>query len=197
MRCLVVIAHPARDSLCHALAGSVIRELTEAGHEVEIEDLYLKEFSPSLTVAERQSYYRPAFDSAAVQSQVGRLLRAEALVLVFPTWWFGFPAILKGWFDRVWGPGVAYDHARNLGSITPRLHGLRYALAVTSLGSAWWVDRLVMRQPLKRILATALLGACAPACKFEMLSLYKAENVAASKLDAFRLRLRRALAKWS
>src|ERR1035437_8523722 len=163
MKCLVVIAHPVSDSLCHAMARSAITALTDAGHEVLIEDLYQTEFSPLLTIAERQSYYRSSFDSAAVQSQVERLLSAEALVLVFPTWWFGFPAILKGWFDRVWAPGIAYDHASDLGPIKPRLHKLRSALAVTSLGSPWWVDRLVMWQPLKRALKIALLGTCAPA----------------------------------
>jgi putative NADPH-quinone reductase len=147
MKCLVVIAHPVTDSLCHALAQSAIQALSEAGHTVEIEDLYATEFPPALTSAERLSYYTPSFDAAAVQAQIGRLLAADALVLVFPTWWFGFPAILKGWFDRVWAPGVAYDHASDLGPIRPRLHKLRHALAITSLGSPWWVDRLLLRQP--------------------------------------------------
>jgi len=197
MKCLVVIAHPDSDSLCHAMASAAIAKLIEAGHEVQIEDLYKTDFSPSLTVAERQSYYRSSFDSAAVQSQVERLLSAEALVLVFPTWWFGFPAVLKGWFDRVWVPGIAYDHADNLGPIKPRLRNLRRALAVTSLGSPWWVDRLVMWQPLKRILSTALFGTCAPACRFEMLSLYKAENIAATKVQSFSSRIQKVLVKWS
>lgn len=196
MKCLVVIAHPDRDSLCHAIAGSAVRELSEAGHEVQLEDLYQNGFSSALTLAERQSYYRPAFDCAAVHSEVERLQRAEALVLVFPTWWFGFPAILKGWFDRVWAPGVAYDHANDLGPIKPRLPELRHALAITSLGSPWWVDRLVMRQPVKRILATALLGTCAPACKFEMLSLYQAERLGAAEFEVFCRRVRKALVKW-
>ena len=197
MKCLVVIAHPDRDSLCHVLAGSAISELSEAGHEVEVEDLYQSGFPPSLTAAERQSYYGPAFDASAVQGEIERLLGSEALVLVFPTWWFGFPAILKGWFDRVWAPGVAYDHASDLGPIKPRLHGLRHALAVTSLGSPWWVDRLIMWQPVKRILATALLGTCAPACKFEMLSLYKAERLTSTEVQAFCLRISKVCVRWS
>jgi len=125
------------------------------------------------------------------------LLSAEALVLVFPTWWFGFPAILKGWFDRVWAPGIAYDHASDLGPIKPRLRCLRRALAVTSLGAPWWVDRLVMWQPIKRILSTALIGTCAPDCRFEMLSLYKAEKLASAEVGAFCARIRKRLLKWS
>jgi len=196
MKCLVVIAHPVADSLCHTLANTVIAALKEAGHEVEIEDLYASAFSPVLTTAERQSYYGPSFDAAAVKSEVERLLSAEALVLVFPTWWFGFPAALKGWFDRVWAPGVAYDHASDLGPIKPRLDRLGRVLAVTSLGAPWWVDRLVMWQPVKRILSTALIGTCAPQCRFEMLSLYKAEKLATTEVEAFSARIQKLLRKW-
>lgn len=196
MKCLVVIAHPVTDSLCYTLATTAIAALKEAGHEVEIEDLYASSFSPALTTAERQSYYGPLFDSTAVQSQIERLLSTEALVLVFPTWWFGFPAVLKGWFDRVWAPGVAYDHASDLGQIRPLLDHLGRVLAVTSLGAPWWVDRLVMWQPVKRILSTALIGTCAPRCRFEMLSIYKAEKLATTEVEAFSARIRKRLLAW-
>jgi NAD(P)H dehydrogenase (quinone) len=196
MKCLVVIAHPVEDSLCHTLAQSAIDALRTSGHDVEIEDLYASEFSPALTVEERRSYYGPAFDAAAVQGRIDRLLAAEALVLVFPTWWFGFPAILKGWFDRVWAPGTAYDHASDLGPIRPRLHGLRRAIAITTLGSPWWVDRFILRQPVRRVLKTALLGTCAPACRFEMLTFYEAERLAPTRVRQLCARLERALSRW-
>lgn len=179
------------------MAQAAIVALTARGHEVQVEDLHLSGFSPTITASERRSYYSPMFDSAAVRDPIDRLLAAEALVLVFPTWWFGFPAILKGWFDRVWAPGIAYDHATDLGPIKPRLHNLRRALAVTSLGSPWWVDRLVLRQPVKRVLKTALLGTCAPACRFEMLSLYKAERLTQAQAKSFCSRIERALSRWS
>lgn len=197
MKCLVVIAHPVSDSLCHAMTRSVIAALTERGHEVFIEDLHGSGFSPVLTTRERQSYYGSKFESAAVQAQIDRLLSADALVLVFPTWWFGFPAILKGWFDRVWAPGIAYDHATNLGPIKPRLQNLRRSLAVTSLGSPWWVDRWVLRQPVKRVLKTALFGTCAPNCRFEMLSFYKAERLTQAQVQAFCSRIERTLSGWA
>ncbi|UCV08719.1 NAD(P)H-dependent oxidoreductase [Dechloromonas denitrificans] len=197
MNTLVVIAHPLSNSLTQALAQVAIKSLTAAGHEVVVENLYDVGFSPVLTEAERQSYYRLPFDASAIAGQVERLLAAEALVLVFPTWWFGFPAILKGWFDRVWGPGVAYDHASDLGPIRPRLLNLKHALAITSLGSPWWVDRLLMWQPVRRILKTALLGTCAPACRFRMLSLYQAEKLDSAQVRRFSSRIERALVRWS
>lgn len=197
MKCLVVIAHPSTDSLCHAMARATIATLKAGGHEVQVEDLYGSGFSPTLTVNERQSYYSPTFDSAAVQDEIDRLLSAEALVLVFPTWWFGFPAVLKGWFDRVWAPGIAYDHATDLGAIKPRLHNLRSALAITSLGSPWWVDRMILWQPVKRVLKTALLGTCAPRCRLEMLSLYKAESLTPVDVHTFCSRIERSIGKWT
>lgn len=196
MKCLLVTAHPLADSLCASLAKQAAATLSEAGHEVVVEDLYAQEFPAALTVPERRSYYAGHYDAQAVPDQVARLLETEALVLVFPTWWFGFPAILKGWFDRVWGPGIAYDHADDLGSIKPRLHKLRRVLAVTTLGSPWWVDWLVLRRPVRRVLKTAILGTCAPACRFEMLSLYQAEKPAPEAVARFGERLERTLARW-
>lgn len=196
MKCLVVIAHPLHESLCHALAERAIGALRAAGHEVVVEDLCAG-FDPRLSAAERGSYYAPRHDAAAVREEAARLLAAEGLVLCFPTWWFGFPAVLKGWFDRVWAPGVAYDHASDLGPIRPRLTGLRHALAVTSLGAPWWVDRLVLRQPVQRVLKTAILGTCAPACRLRMLSLHGAERLEAARVERFAARVEGALRRWS
>lgn len=196
MKCLVVIAHPLQKSLCNSLAAKAIETLRAAGHEVLIEDLYSNDFAASLTVAERASYYSQSYDSIAVRSEMDRLLSADALVLCFPTWWFSFPAILKGWFDRVWAPGIAYDHATDLGPIQPRLHRLQKVLVVTSLGAPWWVDWLVMRQPVKRVLKTAILGTCAPNCRLEMLPIYKSERLSDAQVRRFSMKIERTLSKW-
>lgn len=196
MNCLVVAAHPLPESLCMALTQRVVNQLKAAGHTVVLEDLCADNFDPCLSSAERVSYYSSAYDAAQVAGQVERLLAAEGLVLLFPTWWFGFPAVLKGWFDRVWAPGIACDHARNFGPIKPRLKHLKRVLVVTTLGAPWWVDRLIMRQPVKKVLKIALLSTCAPRCKFEMLSLYKAENLPPARVERFRARVEERLARW-
>ena len=196
MKCLVVVAHPLGDSLCRCLADRAVETLTAAGHQVETEDLCGSGFAAALTATERRSYYGECFDAAAVQPQAERLLAAEGIVLCFPTWWFGFPAVLKGWFDRVWAPGIAYDHASDLGAIRPRLTGLRRMLALTTLGSPWWADRLLLRQPVKRVLRTAIVGTCAPACRFDMLSLYRAERLEAAQVARFSTKVAKALADW-
>jgi NAD(P)H dehydrogenase (quinone) len=196
VKCLVVVAHPDKGSLCHALAVHAVNTLHAAGHEVIIEDLYHQQFAPALSLIERQSYYAQAFDTGQLIEEIARLTAAEALVLVFPTWWFGLPAMLKGWFDRVWAPGTAYDHAVDLGAIRPRLNKLRVAVAITTLGSPWWVDRFLMWQPIKRQLKVAVLGTCAPACKFQMLSLYQSEKISASVFEKFCGRIETVLGRW-
>ncbi len=196
MKCLIVTTHPLNDSLCKLLGKHVENKLTQIGHEVTIEDLYAENFEPALTVSERESYYGGSYDSSNIAEQVGRLQNAEALVLLFPTWWFGFPAMLKGWIDRVWGPGIAFDHASDLGSIKPRLNNLRKVLVVTTLGSPWWVDRLVMWQPVKRIMKLALLGACTKKSKLQFLSLYDSEKLNEQRIAGFKNKIEKALVTW-
>lgn len=197
MKSLVVIAHPSKESLCRTAAARAIETLQAAGHEVIVEDLYGNGFAPALTEEERASYYRQKkYEGASVTAEIERLQTAEGLVLCFPTWWFGFPAILKGWFDRVWAPGAAFDHADDLGPIKPRLKNLRKVLAVTSLGAPWWVDRIVIRQPVKRVLKRAILGACAPAAELKVLSLYRAERLEPEEVRRFEKKIERALAGW-
>lgn len=196
MRCLIVKAHPLADSLCSSISRRITDHLRSVGHEVTVEDLYVEKFEAAMTADERSSYYDGPYLTKSVQLQVDHLLFADAIVLVFPTWWFGFPAILKGWFDRVWGPGVAYDHASDYGPIQPRLNNLRRMLVVTSLGAPWWVDCIVLRQPLKRILNTAIIRTCAPNCRFQMLSLYKSESLTPIQVDKFWSRVKRTLSRW-
>ena len=196
MKCLIVTTHPLNDSLCKLLAKDVVSKLKQMGHDVTIEDLYAEKFEPALTAVERESYYGDSYESSNVAAQVSRLQEAEALVLLFPTWWFGFPAMLKGWFDRVWGPGIAYDHASDLGPIKPRLDNLIKVLVVTTLGSPWWVDRLIMWRPVKRIMKMALLGACAKKSKFQFLSLYNSEKLNEQSIAKFNRRIEKALNTW-
>ena len=196
MKCLVVTTHPLADSLCIQLTRYVVRKLEGMGHQVTVEDLYAENFEPALTTTERKSYYTHSYDSSSVKEQADRLLDAEGLVLLFPTWWFGFPAMLKGWFDRVWGPGIAYNHAPDYGTIQPRLDNLRKVLAITTLGAPWWLDRLIMRQPVKKVLKIALLGACARKSTLQYLSLYNSEKINKPVISKFQKKIEAALADW-
>ena len=152
MNCLVVLAHPLENSLCKYLAKKTIAHLESKGYQVTVKDLYSEGFNPVLTKDERESYYQSNFDNTMVQSDISQLKEAESLVLIFPTWWFSFPAILKGWFDRVWAPGYAYEHASDFGPIKQCLENLKEMKVITTLGSPWWVDFFILRKPVKKVL---------------------------------------------
>lgn len=178
----LVLAHPLGDSLNAHLAGRIAKRLGELGQSVDQLDLYAEDFAPSLTAHERAHHYVDPQPGADVLALRARLAAAEHLVIVTPTWWFSLPAILKGWFDRVWGPGFAFEQGT---PIKPRLTHLKSVLVVTTLGSPWWIDWLVMRRPVRRVLKIALVGACAPQARFEMLSLYGAEEITSERLGTF------------
>lgn len=193
MNCLVVLAHPLGGSLNRHFADAAVAELVAAGNKVTLLDLYQDEFDPRLTSAERSSYYSERFDAAGLNAQAALLREAEVLVLVFPTWWFGMPAMLKGWIDRVFSPGIAFDHGKDFGPIRPLLYKLRQIVVITTLGSPWWVDWLVMRRPVRRILKWGVFKACAPKARFAMLSFYAAEKPQPSRVMRFVGEIRRIL----
>ena len=190
MRVHLVQCHPLPDSLNAHLGESAAQMLTASGHEVDRLDLYAHGFSPVMTAAERQAYYGTPVTPPDIAPLQERLAAAEHLVLVFPTWWFSLPAMLKGWFDRVWSPGFAYDHGT---PIRPKLTEIKSVTVITTLGSPWWIDKLVMHQPVRKVLKTALIGACAPQARVTMLALHEAESVDAKRLAAFEAKIARAL----
>ncbi len=109
MRVLHLYCHPLPESFHGALRAAVGRGLARAGHEVDLLDLYAEGFDPVLGAEERRGYHDLARNRRKLESYVARLLAAEALVVQFPTWCFGPPAMLKGFFDRLFLPGVAFD----------------------------------------------------------------------------------------
>lgn len=182
-RCLLVFAHPLEESLNARLAATVETQAKAAGWEVTRRDLYAAGFDPRLTPDERAGFY--ATPPATLAAEKAELAAARVLILVFPTWWFGFPAILKGWFDRVWAPGLAYDHSPGFGPMLPRLQNLREVLVVTTMGAPAWIDWLVLRRPVRRILRLAIVKPCAPKARVSWRALYNAEAVANDRLARF------------
>ena len=189
MNILLVKAHPLKSSLCELFTEKATNCLASMGHEVTLEDLYQDQFDPLLSIEERVSYYKSPYDASEVADEIQRLKNADALVIIFPTWWFGFPAILKGWFDRVWAPTAAYDHAGDFGPIRPKLNKLKKTFIITTLGAPWWVDYFILWRPVKRTLRWAILGACARQCKLKYLSFYKCEALTQHQVDRHVLRI--------
>lgn len=195
MRIQTILAHPLPDSFAAAVQRTAARALRRAGHEVAETDLYAEGFAPALTAAERAAYFSADYDTGAVAPLVERLRWAEGLVLCFPHWWFDQPAILKGYFDRVWAPGVAFRHDRAGGRIEPLLTGLRAVAVLTSFGSPWWLAELYMRNPARRILKNGVLTACAPGARFRYLAHYDMDRSTDATRARFLARVETAMAR--
>ncbi len=133
MRVLVLYAHPVETSFQNSLHRVVVDSLRAAGHEVDDCDLYEENFSPLLTRQERLDYHDTEINRRPVEDYVRRVKEAEALVLVFPVWNFGYPAILKGFFDRVFLPGVSFA-LKDDGSVSGLLTHIRKVAAVATYG---------------------------------------------------------------
>ena len=109
MKTLVVLCHPRRNSLTGAITDAFIEELQAEGHETELADLYGEGFDPRLLEPDEPDWERTdKIYSDAVQAEMARVARNEAIVLIFPIWWWSMPAMLKGWIDRVWNKDWAY-----------------------------------------------------------------------------------------
>lgn len=144
MRALVVYCHPRPDSFTAAVRDVVTRKLTAAGAEVRLSDLYARGFQPVLTDPEWRGYLDCPKNAAAVATDVDDLRWCDTLIFVYPTWWYGLPAMLKGWLDRVLLPDVAFHmpDAQNR-NIRPGLRHISRLGIFTTCGASWLVTTLV------------------------------------------------------
>lgn len=116
MHALIVVAHHEPRSLTHSVATQIAEGLTSANpaNTREIADLYAEGFQPVFGAADFAVHHREARPPADVLAEQARIDRADALVLVFPVYWWSMPALLKGWIDRVFSNGWAFDFAGDL-----------------------------------------------------------------------------------
>ncbi|OWV68863.1 NAD(P)H dehydrogenase [Rhizobium sp. R339] len=194
MRILLVLAHPLPESFAASVARTAREALEASGHVVDLLDLYAEDFDPRLSEAERRAYFDVPYDTSAVADAVARLRSADGLVLVFPQWWFNFPAILKGFFDRVFAPGVAFTHDAAGGRIVPELTNIRLLYALTTTGSPWWLVHLYMGNPVRRLLKRGIANFCSKKLVFRMLSLHDMDRATETRRKAHLERVRKALA---
>jgi len=124
---LIVYAHEEPRSFNAAMKERAVSVLTDAGHTVEVSDLYAMDFDPvggkrDFTELADPAYFKYGKEQAVatqndtfapdVAAEQRKVLACDFLILQFPLWWFSVPAILKGWVDRVFAAGLIYDHKR-------------------------------------------------------------------------------------
>jgi len=193
MRVLMIHSHPRADSLSAALRDATRESLESAGHQVDLRDLYAEGFQPALSAEERGVYHAVTDNYIGVQDHVDSLRAADALVLVYPTWWYGMPAMLKGWFDRVWAPGVAFKLGE--GAIEPLLTNIKRIAVVTTYGSPTWllwyigrIDRKLVGRGIRRL--------CAKDCRVEWVTLTRMDHRTREECATFIGKARRHFARW-
>ncbi|WEX77674.1 NAD(P)H-dependent oxidoreductase [Sinorhizobium numidicum] len=195
MHILMVLAHPLEESFAASVARAARETLEGRGHTVDLLDLYREGFDPRLSDRERGSYFNDRYDASEVSGWIARLQAADGLIFVFPQWWFNFPAILKGFFDRVFAPGVAFDNDPAGGRIVPRLGNIKLFWALTTTGSPWWVVHLYMGNPVRRLLKRGIAALCGKGLDFRMISLHDMDRATDRKrkrhLDRVRAHLSR------
>lgn len=165
MRALVVYCHPREASFTEAVRDVVLGKLCEAGAEVRLVDLYARGFSPVLTAEEHAWYEDESINQTGIEGYVEDLQWCDTLIFVYPTWWYGLPAVLKGWLDRTLVPGIAFlmPDAENP-DIRPGLTHITRLGVFTTCGASWWLTRIV-GAPGRRTLMRGLRFLLAKRCK--------------------------------
>ena len=194
MRLLVVFCHPDPESFGAAIFRTACQALREAGHELRIIDLYAEGFDPVFTLDEKRTYLTDtAQNIAGVASHVEALQWAEGWVAIYPTWFYGLPAMLKGWLDRVWLPGVTFQVATaKKRTIRGELQNIRRFVGITTSGSPWWWLR-VIGDPGRSLLMKGLRPLYARGCRMSWLQLHDMNHATAADREAFLAQVDRSL----
>jgi len=196
MRVLVIYCHPNATSFASQLHQTVMQALRDGGHTVTDLDLYGEGFRPVMSGEERKQYEDPAQYHQTVEKYASQLAESEAIVAVYPTWWYGLPAMLKGYFDRVWAPGIAFDIGADGDFETDRLSHIRKLAVVTTYGSPWWLIRLYMGDPERKLWSRAIRKLCGKGCTMDWHAHYNMDGSGPERLERFRKKTGSAFAKW-
>ncbi|HEY4029073.1 MAG TPA: NAD(P)H-dependent oxidoreductase [Caulobacteraceae bacterium] len=193
MKVLAVSCHPLADSYCAALTRACLEVLRAGGHEVVDRNLYRDGFDPVLSAEGRARYEDTGANQAGVEAYCAELASAQGLLLIYPTWWYGMPAVIKGWLDRVWLPGVAFglDDQRRI--TTHALEHIERFMVITTYGSPWWWIRFGLGDPGRRAVLDGLRPLFSPRCRRAWLALYGMDRNTAADRERFLARVRARL----
>lgn len=181
----VIVAHPCEDSFTQALASHAVAGLRAAGHHVDVLDLYAIGFRAAMSVEERQAYHSdtPILDPM-VEEHAAILKRAHTLVFVYPTWWSGLPAVLKGWLERVLVPGVGFVFDERTDKIRPGLTNVRRLIGISTYGSPKAYVKLVNDNG-RRTVNRALRISCHPLTRTRWHAMYAIDTATAEQRRQF------------
>ena len=194
MRIQVIHCHPLEDSFNHALFRAIVATLRDNGHDVVATDLYREGFQPAMTESERRTYMGNGYDDSAIARYVETLASVEGVVFCFPHWWFSMPAMLKGYVDRVWGPGTAFVYDPTDNHLEPDLHNIRLLGVVTTFGTPWWIVRLYAGDPGRKVFRRGLQPMCARRVSTFWLAHYDMDHSSQKSRECFLEKVKARLA---
>jgi NAD(P)H dehydrogenase (quinone) len=191
MRVLVIYAHPLNESFNAALLKATLSGLQHAGHQTSLIDLNKDDFDPRLRAEERRNYHNHNFIPPDLTRYAELIRSHDAMVYVFPTWCFGVPAILKGFFDRVFRPGVAFHIDGAV--VTPLFKNIKKIGGVSTYGRS----RLMafgMGDPPRTQIVKYVKWFCVKGCKTKYLAHYHMNASTDASRAAFLAKVEREMA---
>ncbi len=159
MKVSVILAHPDVNSFNHAIASSVVDTLDKNGHNIYFHDLYREKFDPLLPAGEIQ---RTAPLPSVIVQHCREIGQSQGIVVIHPNWWGQPPALLKGWVDRVFRPGVAYEFVEDdKGDGIPNgLLKAESAIVFNTSNTETEREARVFGDPLETIWKNCIFGLC-------------------------------------
>jgi NAD(P)H dehydrogenase (quinone) len=193
MRVLYLYCHPLPESFHAAIRAKALDGLRAAGHEVDLIDLYADRFDPVLSADARRDYHDTSRNQAGLEDYVRRLKSADALVVQFPVWCFGMPAMLKGFFDRMVMPGVAFDIS-DAAQVKPMLGNLKHLAGIVTYGRPRWTA-FAMGDPPRKIVKRYLRWFADRRARVDYHALYHMNVATAAQRAVFLEKVRAAMAR--
>ncbi len=194
MKTLVIYCHPTPDSFACAVRDAALEALRIGGHEVRLTDLYAEGFDPVFSADDHLHHLDDPSTKPEVAVHGANLRWCESLVLIYPTWWAGQPAMLKGWIDRVWINGVAWQLPQGSRRLRPLLRNIGHLQVITTHGSSKWINALE-GEGGKRTALRSLRVLCRPTCRVNWLAMYNIDRSTPEQRDRFLRRVSERLGK--
>lgn len=192
MKVLYLYCHPLPESFHAAIRAAALSGLAEARHEVDLCDLYAERFDPVMSEEERRRYHDTSRNQIGIETYVARLRGAEALVVQFPTWCFGPPAMLKGFLDKVLAPGVSFDMS-DPQNVRPLLN-LKIVSGIVTYGRDRW-RAIAMGDPPRKLVTRYLPRSAIVTARARYHALYHMNVASEARRKGFIADVRKAMAR--
>jgi NAD(P)H dehydrogenase (quinone) len=156
---LIILAHPNPDSFNHAISKTVEARLLQKGHLVHVRDLYKMGFDPILSLEEWKRYDSQSGEiSQDVITEQAEIQWANHLILIYPTWWWSPPAMMKGYLDRVFTPVFAFE--ADIEGIRGKLQNKKVSIIQTTGADETFVKENSMDESVRKLAGIGIFGFC-------------------------------------